>query len=178
VLTSRIRPRGIRQTGSGRALLAGCTDLLVRGPTTTGLQQTLACNASTRVAVLTIVSAIDILTRPVRSFRGWPYLRLRELRVCAALFVTPGGTCSASARLFGAAHPTNSGCVDGAASGLATAARSSDKPRVFGLKAIPSGFANEFLVNSAARRAFGQLAQWCDYQERHSGFGHRPAVRT
>lgn len=56
-----------------------------------GVAAHLSCDANIRVKMLSFVSALDILTRPVRSIRGWPYLRLRELRVCAAKLVFASG---------------------------------------------------------------------------------------
>lgn len=50
-----------------------------------GVAANLSCNASTRVSVLTIVSAIRQAVQACAAGRGWPYLRLRELRVCAYL---------------------------------------------------------------------------------------------
>jgi hypothetical protein len=48
-----------------------------------GVAAHLSCNASTRVNVLTIVSAIRQAVLACAAGRGWPDLRLRELRVCA-----------------------------------------------------------------------------------------------
>ena len=50
-----------------------------------GVAADLSRNASTRVNVLTIVSAIRQSVQACAADRGWPYLRLRELRVCAHL---------------------------------------------------------------------------------------------
>ena len=50
-----------------------------------GVAANLSCNASTRVNVLTIVSAIRHSVQACAAGRGWPDLRLRELRVCAYL---------------------------------------------------------------------------------------------
>jgi hypothetical protein len=50
-----------------------------------GVAANLSCNASTRVNVLTIVSAIRHSVLACAAGRGWPDLRLRELRVCAYL---------------------------------------------------------------------------------------------
>lgn len=50
-----------------------------------GVAADLSRNASTRVNVLTIVSAIRQSVQACAADRGWPYLRLRELRVCAYL---------------------------------------------------------------------------------------------
>jgi hypothetical protein len=50
-----------------------------------GVAAHLSCNASTRVNVLTIVSAIRQAVLACAAGRGWPDLRLRELRVCAYL---------------------------------------------------------------------------------------------
>lgn len=50
-----------------------------------GVAANLSCNASTRVNVLTIVSAIRHSVQACAADRGWPDLRLRELRVCAYL---------------------------------------------------------------------------------------------
>jgi hypothetical protein len=107
VLPSRIRPRGIRQTGLPRSVGQS------HRPAGSwaydhGVAAHLSCNASIRVTMLLFVSAFDILTRPVRSIRGWPYLRLRELRVCAAklVFARQSSDCqrtSVRTPLFGAA---------------------------------------------------------------------------
>lgn len=50
-----------------------------------GVAADLSRNASTRVNVLTIVSAIRQSVLACAADRGWPDLRLRELRVCAQL---------------------------------------------------------------------------------------------
>lgn len=78
----RIRPLGIRQAGLPRPG-GGSHRLAGSWAYDHGVAAHLSCNASTRVNVLTIVSAIRQSVQACAAGRGWPDLRLRELRVCA-----------------------------------------------------------------------------------------------
>lgn len=84
VLTSGLVCEG--QAGNSVALPMSRTDSLVRGPTTTGSRQTSVRNArTTRNQVPTTVSAFVNSAQVCATGRGWPYLRLRELRFRASL---------------------------------------------------------------------------------------------
>jgi hypothetical protein len=147
-----------------------------------GVAAHLSCDASIRVTMLSSVSAFDILIRPVRSIRGWPYLRLRELRVCAAklVFARQSSDCqrtSVRTPLFGAAPPPTPVAWTAQPSGspqrqgLRMSRESSDSKRSLRIrKRVPCELGSVTRLRA--------LTQWCIYQERHSGFGHRPAVRT
>jgi hypothetical protein len=95
----RLRPLGIRQArftepGSKSHRLAGSW------ANDHGVAAHLSCNASTRVNVLTIVSAIRQAVLACAAGRGWPDLRLRELRVCAYLACEIHGSSLARASLL------------------------------------------------------------------------------
>lgn len=84
VLTSGLVREG--QADSFAELPVSRTDSPVRGPTTTGLRQTLARTAcTTRNQVPTTVSAFVNSAQVCATGRGWPYLRLHELRFRASL---------------------------------------------------------------------------------------------
>ena len=85
-----------------------------------GVAANLSCNASTRVNVLTIVSAIRHSVLACAAGRGWPDLRLRELHVCAHLvremhrFLARENQGS----LLAKARPSSEGTRSGSACGL------------------------------------------------------------
>lgn len=78
----RLRPLGIRQARF-TAPVSKSHRLAGSWAYDHGVAANLSCNASTRVIVLTIVSAIRHSVQACAAGRGWPDLRLRELRVCA-----------------------------------------------------------------------------------------------
>lgn len=98
--------------------------------------------------------------------------------------VLRGGTCSATEKLdfsrrylLSPSHPTSVAWMtqpsgSSQRQGLRISRESSDSKR------FPRETQTSSLRTRQRQELSGRLAQWCDYQERHSGFGHRLAVRT